>query len=102
MRAFDLLTHAGRARDILAVLGRHGFAEWLAQLDLPMHGAGRLLDYGCGSGILAVAALLLGAAQADAVDIDPQALQAFEQNQAALTKFVKGSDKIRRLLSLGG
>lgn len=35
-----------------------------------------VIDYGCGSGILAVAALLLGAKQAHAIDIDPQAITA--------------------------
>jgi len=40
----------------------------------------RVLDYGCGSGILAIAALKLGAAHALAVDIDPQALQATRSN----------------------
>lgn len=39
-----------------------------------------VLDYGCGSGILALAALALGAAQAVAVDIDPQALSATREN----------------------
>ncbi len=39
-----------------------------------------VIDYGCGSGILAIAALLLGAAGADAVDIDPQALIASRDN----------------------
>lgn len=39
-----------------------------------------VLDYGCGSGILGVAALLLGAKQVLAVDIDPQALLATHQN----------------------
>lgn len=38
------------------------------------------IDYGCGSGILAVAALKLGADCVYAVDIDPQALLATEQN----------------------
>lgn len=42
-----------------------------------------LIDYGCGSGILAIAALRLGAAAAVAVDIDPQALLATRQNAAA-------------------
>lgn len=42
--------------------------------------AGSVLDYGCGSGILAIAALLLGAEHADAVDIDPQALTATRAN----------------------
>jgi ribosomal protein L11 methyltransferase len=39
-----------------------------------------VLDYGCGSGILAVAAMKLGAARADAVDIDAQALLAARAN----------------------
>ena len=50
---------------------------WLDGLDL----AGkRVLDYGCGSGILAIAALKLGAASAIAVDHDPQALEATVDN----------------------
>ena len=40
----------------------------------------RLLDFGCGSGILAIAGLLLGAASAVGTDIDPQALQASRDN----------------------
>jgi ribosomal protein L11 methyltransferase len=40
----------------------------------------RVLDYGCGSGILAIAALRLGARHAVAVDNDPQALQATRDN----------------------
>jgi ribosomal protein L11 methyltransferase len=39
-----------------------------------------VLDYGCGSGILAIAALKLGAGGATAVDIDPQALLATHGN----------------------
>ena len=39
-----------------------------------------LLDYGCGSGILAIAGLLLGGKTATAVDIDPQAIQATVDN----------------------
>ena len=42
-----------------------------------------VLDYGCGSGILAIAAAVLGARSVLAVDIDAQALQATEQNAAA-------------------
>jgi ribosomal protein L11 methyltransferase len=42
----------------------------------------RVIDYGCGSGILAIAALKLGAAHALAMDIDPQALLATGQNAA--------------------
>lgn len=53
--------------------------EWLDQQAL----AGcSLLDYGCGSGILAIAALALGAGQAVGVDIDPQALLASRDNAA--------------------
>ncbi len=42
-----------------------------------------LLDFGCGSGILAIAALMLGLEQADGVDIDPQALEASLANAKA-------------------
>ncbi len=41
-----------------------------------------VLDYGCGSGLLAIAAVKLGAARACAVDIDPQALDATATNAA--------------------
>jgi ribosomal protein L11 methyltransferase len=46
---------------------------------LPLRGR-TVLDYGCGSGILAIAALKLGAAGALAVDLDPQALLATRAN----------------------
>jgi len=39
-----------------------------------------VIDYGCGSGILGIAALLLGAKNVIAVDIDPQALSATKEN----------------------
>lgn len=42
----------------------------------------RVLDFGCGSGVLAIAALALGAASAVAVDHDPQALVATGENAA--------------------
>ena len=51
--------------------------EWLAGQELSGQ---RVLDYGCGSGILAIAALKLGAASALGVDLDPQALTASQQN----------------------
>ncbi len=43
----------------------------------------RVLDYGCGSGILAIGAALFGAAAVDAVDIDPAALRATQDNAQA-------------------
>ncbi|KSW25650.1 MULTISPECIES: 50S ribosomal protein L11 methyltransferase [unclassified Pseudomonas] len=51
--------------------------EWLDGQEL----AGEtVLDFGCGSGILAIAALLLGAKRALGTDIDPQALEASRDN----------------------
>ncbi|MCK4705315.1 MAG: 50S ribosomal protein L11 methyltransferase, partial [Gammaproteobacteria bacterium] len=55
----------------------------LSWLDQHIQQPKRLLDFGCGSGILAIAALLLGLEQADGVDIDPQALQASLANAKA-------------------
>jgi len=53
--------------------------EWLDGTDL----AGKtVIDYGCGSGILAIAALKLGAARVIGVDNDPQALAASADNAA--------------------
>jgi ribosomal protein L11 methyltransferase len=40
----------------------------------------RVLDYGCGSGILAIGAAMVGAAPVDAVDIDPEAVKAAQAN----------------------
>ncbi|NYS76816.1 MULTISPECIES: 50S ribosomal protein L11 methyltransferase [Halomonadaceae] len=55
--------------------------EWLDELAVAGHLAQQtVLDVGCGSGILAIAALKLGASHADATDIDPQALQASRDN----------------------
>lgn len=51
--------------------------EWLSQQNLQ---GKTVLDYGCGSGILVIAALKLGATTAVAVDIDPQALRATMNN----------------------
>lgn len=51
--------------------------EWLDGQDL---NDCTVIDFGCGSGILAIAALLLGAPQAIGTDIDPQALEASRDN----------------------
>jgi ribosomal protein L11 methyltransferase len=51
--------------------------RWLDGLDL---NSKTVLDFGCGSGILGIAALLLGAATVIAVDNDPQALTATRDN----------------------
>ncbi|UQA49907.1 50S ribosomal protein L11 methyltransferase [Vibrio sp. ED002] len=51
--------------------------EWLESLDL----SGKtVIDFGCGSGILAIAAIKLGAGKVIGIDIDPQALQASRDN----------------------
>jgi ribosomal protein L11 methyltransferase len=44
---------------------------------------GRVLDYGCGSGILAIGAALMGAQLIDAVDIDPAAVRNTRDNASA-------------------
>jgi ribosomal protein L11 methyltransferase len=49
-------------------------------LDKNIQGGEQILDFGCGSGILGIAALLLGAKQMTGVDIDPQALLATHEN----------------------
>ncbi|WP_394424727.1 50S ribosomal protein L11 methyltransferase [Vreelandella stevensii] len=55
--------------------------EWLDELAVKgVLTHQRVLDVGCGSGILAIAALKLGASSADGTDIDPQALQASRDN----------------------
>jgi len=51
--------------------------RWLDSIDLT---GKTVIDFGCGSGILAIAALKLGAGKVYAVDIDPQALIATEDN----------------------
>ncbi len=65
--AFGTGTHASTALCL----------DWLDGAEL----AGKkVLDYGCGSGILALAAARLGASEVFATDIDPQALQAARDN----------------------
>src|SRR5690606_34319428 len=73
--------------------------QWLDALAARGELQGReVLDFGCGSGILALAALKLGAARAVGVDNDPQALTATRDNaqrngvDAALDVFLPGDE----------
>ena len=52
-------------------------------LERTLRGGERVLDYGCGSGVLAIAAAKLGASQIAAVDIDPQAVSVTDENSRA-------------------
>jgi ribosomal protein L11 methyltransferase len=52
----------------------------LRWLERAIRGGETVIDYGCGSGVLAIAAMRLGAASADGVDIDEQALLAARNN----------------------
>lgn len=63
-------------------------------LEARISGGERVLDYGCGSGILAIAATKLGATQVLGVDIDPNAVEQARLNaerNAAVAQFV-GTD----------
>jgi ribosomal protein L11 methyltransferase len=53
--------------------------RWIASHPMPA----QVLDYGCGSGILAIAAAKFGATQVMAVDIDPAAVESTELNASA-------------------
>lgn len=61
--------------------------EWLNDR---ISGQETILDYGCGSGILGLAALLLGAKKMDGIDIDPQAITATTNN--AITNNIDVND----------
>ena len=64
--------------------GSHPSTRLILQfLERTLRGSERVLDYGCGSGILAIAAAKLGAARVDAVDIDPLAVETASANAAA-------------------
>ena len=56
--------------------------RWIARQS-GTHGLGRVLDYGCGSGILAIGAAKHGAVDIDAVDIDPAAVESTRLNAQA-------------------
>ncbi|MDP3701573.1 MAG: 50S ribosomal protein L11 methyltransferase [Hylemonella sp.] len=69
--AFGTGTHP-TTRMCLRWIARHG-----------AQGLGRVLDYGCGSGILAIGAAKFGAREIDAVDIDPAAVDSTRLNAEA-------------------
>ena len=90
--AFGTGTHASTAL-CLEFLDAHFLAspapaEHFAQnqargLEAPLSRGTRVIDYGCGSGVLGIAAARLGAAEVHAYDIDPQALIATADNARA-------------------
>lgn len=55
----------------------HLCLEWLT--DIPLNDV-TVIDYGCGSGVLAIAAIKLGAARAVGIDTDPRALEVSQEN----------------------
>jgi len=70
--------------------------RWLERV---LRGGESVLDFGCGSGILAIAAMKLGAARADGVDIDEQALLAARRNalhNRVQATFHSGSDTLQQ------
>jgi ribosomal protein L11 methyltransferase len=83
----DAEPHAG-SRTVVRLYRGPGFGTGehpttrlcLQWLDAGLPDGARVIDFGCGSGILAVAALCLGAARAWAVDIEPQAIDATRAN----------------------
>lgn len=75
--------------------GSHPTTQLCLQwLDAHLRGGERVIDYGCGSGLLAIAAARLGAAQVCAIDIDPQALESTRRNARinAVDIEVRGAD----------
>ena len=75
----------------------------LRWLDRHIHPGASVIDYGCGSGILAIAAMKLGAARAQGVDIDEQAMIAARnnalQNQVDVT-FFAAADEVKSQASV--
>lgn len=63
----------------------------LAELDRIVKGGERVLDVGCGSGILSIGAVLLGAAKADGIDVEVESVDATHEN--AERNGVKGKVK---------
>ncbi|HEX5356969.1 MAG TPA: 50S ribosomal protein L11 methyltransferase [Aquabacterium sp.] len=65
--------------------------KWIAQNSAAYQGQ-RVLDYGCGSGILAIGAALHGSGVVDAVDIDPAAVESTNANADANLAHLKSAD----------
>ena len=65
--------------------------KWIAQNAAAFAGQS-VLDYGCGSGILAIGAALFGSGAIDAVDIDPAAVEATVANAEANLAHLKAAD----------
>jgi ribosomal protein L11 methyltransferase len=77
--SIDLVIDPGRAFGT----GAHGTTRLCLELMLEMPPAGRFLDLGCGSGVLAIAAARLGWDPVVALDNDPACLEATEANAHA-------------------
>lgn len=93
--------------------GAHASTQMcLRALEQTIHGGERVIDLGSGSGILSIAALLLGAKEATGVDIDPKAEDIARENAAlnglnapqfnAVTGNVIGDRAMMESLSQGG
>ena len=93
--------------------GAHASTQMcLRALEQTIHGGERVIDLGSGSGILSIAALLLGAQEATGVDIDPKAEDIARENAAlngltapkfrAVTGNVIGDKAMMESLSEGG
>ena len=93
--------------------GAHASTQMCLQaLEQTIHGGERVIDLGSGSGILSIAALLLGAQEATGVDIDPKAEDIARENAAlngltapkfrAVTGNVIGDKAMMESLSEGG
>jgi ribosomal protein L11 methyltransferase len=75
--------------------GTHATTQLVLRwLERTVHGGEAVIDYGCGSGILAIAALKLGAASAHGVDVDRQARIAVRRNAV--------QNQVRLRISAGG
>jgi len=77
--AIHLVLDPGRAFGTGSHATTRACLRWLERRVFP---GARVLDYGCGSGILTIAAVKLGAGEAVGVDIDPEALAAARENAA--------------------